>query len=347
MDQKTESPTPKKLNDARKKGQVVNSKEVVSASMLTALVFYFWITGDFYIQIMSDMALLPSQYYHLPFVDALKFVFDGLMSKVIILSVPLLFLLFVIGIMSNFFQIGALFVSEPIKPKMEKISVISGFKKIFSMKNFFEFIKSMIKIVFLSILVYLVIESNIKDLVKLPNCGKQCLLPLLGQMVLLLLLNSVVAFIIVAVVDYVFQKAQHIKELKMSKDEIKREYKETEGNPEIKSQRKSIHKELLNSDTRKKVSNSSVLITNPTHVAIGLYYQKGETPLPRLTIKGVDTVAFKIKRIAQEEGIPIIENIPLARALLAQVDVDQFVPDNLIDAVAEVFGWIERMQKEQ
>ena len=346
MDQKTESPTPKKLNDARKKGQVVNSKEVVSASMLTALVFYFWITGDFYIQIMSDMALLPSQYYHLPFVDALKFVFDGLMSKVIILSVPLL-LLFVIGIMSNFFQIGALFVSEPIKPKMEKISVISGFKKIFSMKNFFEFIKSMIKIVFLSILVYLVIESNIKDLVKLPNCGKQCLLPLLGQMVLLLLLNSVVAFIIVAVVDYVFQKAQHIKELKMSKDEIKREYKETEGNPEIKSQRKSIHKELLNSDTRKKVSNSSVLITNPTHVAIGLYYQKGETPLPRLTIKGVDTVAFKIKRIAQEEGIPIIENIPLARALLAQVDVDQFVPDNLIDAVAEVFGWIERMQKEQ
>jgi type III secretion protein U len=346
MDQKTENPTAKKLNDARKKGQVVHSKEVVSASMLTALVFYFWITGDMYIQMISDMIILPSQHYHLPFMEALKFVFDGIISKAIILSIPLLFLLFIIAIMSNFFQVGALLVAEPIKPKLEKISMISGFKKIFSMKNFFEFLKSIVKIIFLSILVYLVIESNIKDLVKLPICGEQCLIPLLGQLLLLLLLNSVVAFIIVAVVDYVFQKAQHIKELKMSKDEVKREYKEMEGNPEIKSQRKNIHKEILNSDARQQVAGSSVLITNPTHVAIGLYYKKGETPLPRMTIKGVDTIAFKIKRIAKEEGIPIIENIPLARALLAQVEVNQFVPDNLIDPVAEVFSWIERMEKE-
>ena len=346
MDQKTEKPTPKKLKDARQKGQVVHSKEVVSAGMLTSLVFYFWATSDLHLSIISEIILLPSNFYHLPFLEALELVVEALMYKAMLLTMPLLLLVFVAGILSNYLQVGPLFVSEPIKPKAEKISVISGFKKIFSMKNLFEFIKSFVKIVFLSILVYLVIINNISDLVKLPECGEQCLLPLLGRMVLLLLINSVVAFIIVAVVDYVFQKAQHIKELKMSKDEIKREYKETEGNPEIKSHRKHIHKEILNSDMRTQVAGSSVLVANPTHVAIGLYYQKGEKPLPMLTLKGVDSVALKYRRIAEQEGIPVLENVSLARALLAQAEVGDYIPDSLIDSVAEVFAWLERIEKE-
>jgi len=346
MDQKTEKPTPKKIKDARKKGQVVHSKEVVSAAMLSSLVFYFWATGDLHVQLISDLIVLPSHFYKLPFNEALELVVESLMYKVAILTLPLIVLVILIALLSNYFQVGPLFVFDPIKPKAEKISVISGFKKIFSMKNLFEFIKSMIKIVFLSILVYLVIVRNISDLIKIPYCGETCLLPVVGRMVLLLLINSVVAFVVVAVVDYVFQKAQHIKELKMSKDEIKREYKEMEGNPEIKSQRKYIHKEILNSDMRAQVSGSSVIVANPTHVAIGLHYKKGENPLPVITLKGLDAVALKYRYIAEQEGVPVVENIWLARALLAQSEVGGYIPEGLIEPVAEIFSWLERVENQ-
>mgnify|MGYP000459535926 CR=1 FL=1 len=343
MDQKTEKPTPKKISDARKKGQVAQSKEVVSAALLTSLFLYFWATDEYHLRVLSEIILLPAQFYHLPFYEALEGVVEGVLHKVFFLLIPLITIVVVVGILSNYIQVGPLFVMEPIKPKAEKISLISGFKKIFSMKNFFEFVKSVFKILFLSFLVYLVIINNIKDLIEVPYCGDQCLMPLLGYLVKLLLINSVIAFIVVAVIDYVFQKMQHIKQLKMSMDEIKREYKETEGNPEIKSQRKSIHRELLNGDTRKKVAGSSVLITNPTHVAVGLYYKKGDTPLPSLTVMGVDSMAQRIKAIAYEENIPVIENIPLARALLAQAEVGGAIPSNLIEPVAEVFSWLERV----
>ena len=346
MDQKTEKPTPKKLKDARKKGQVVHSKEVVSAAMLSSLVFYFWATGDLHVQIISEIIILPSHFYHLPFDEALELVLESLMYKVALLTLPLIVLVILIAFLSNYLQVGPLFVFEPVKPKVEKISVISGFKKIFSMKNLFEFVKSMVKIVFLSILVYLVVIRNISDLIQIPHCGESCLLPVIGRMVLLLVINSVVAFLVVAVIDYVFQKAQHIKELKMSKDEIKREYKEMEGNPEIKSQRKYIHKEILNSDMRTQVTGSSVVVANPTHVAIGLYYKKGDNPLPIVTLKGLDAVALKYREIAESEGVPVIENVWLARALLAQSEVGGYIPEGLIDPVAEVFSWLEKVENQ-
>lgn len=159
-----------------------------------------------------------------------------------------------------------------------------------------------------------------------------------------LMLVCAVGFLAIAVADYAFERHQHYKQLRMSKDEVKREYKEMEGSPEIKSKRRQFHQELQSSNLRADVRRSSVIVANPTHVAIGIRYRRGETPLPLVTLKHTDALALRVRRIAEEEGIPVLQRIPLARALLRDGNVDQYIPADLIQATAEVLRWLESQQ---
>ncbi len=159
-----------------------------------------------------------------------------------------------------------------------------------------------------------------------------------------LMLVCAVGFLAIAVADYAFERHQHYKQLRMSKDEVKREYKEMEGSPEIKSKRRQFHQELQSSNLRADVRRSSVIVANPTHVAIGIRYRRGETPLPLITLKHTDALALRVRRIAEEEGIPVLQRVPLARALLRDGNVDQYIPADLIQATAEVLRWLESQQ---
>lgn len=340
MSEKTEQPTPKKLRDARNKGQVAHSKEVVSTFIIIGVFGFFWATWPHYFDELKELILMPASLYDLPFEDAVKKLFDLLMADAVALLVPLLGLVLALGIIGNMIQVGVLFATESIKPDLKKISPAQGIKRIISMKNVIEAIKSIIKITFLGLLIYWVITGSLRDLMKIPDCGLACLTDLLQSLLLKIALYSSGAFIIIAAADFAFQKFQHIKQLKMSKEEIKQEYKEMEGDPHIKGKRRHLQQELLMSGLESQVKKSSVIVTNPTRIAVGLYYQEGETPLPSVTVKGENLIAKRIIEIAKKEGIPIMEHVPLARGLLADGEVNQYIPTELIEPVAEVLRWL-------
>ncbi len=183
---------------------------------------------------------------------------------------------------------------------------------------------------------------------QIPTCGLECVPTITGVMIKQLMIISSVGFIVIAAADFAYQKFDHTKKLKMSKDEVKREYKEMEGSPEIKSKRRQLHQELQASNQRENVKRSNVLVTNPTHIAVGLYYKKGETPpLPVITLMETDAVAKRMIAIAKEEGVPVMQKVPLARALYADGNVDQYIPSDLIEATAEVLRWLASLESDK
>lgn len=347
MSEKTEKPTPKKLRDARQKGQVSKSQDVTTTALTVAcfvLIANLWMP---YVVQLKELILFPTNFYHVPFREALPQVLYGIVWKIFILTLPFLAVVLVVGIAANMLQIGVLFVFEPIKPELKKLNPIDKAKQIFSMKNFVEFIKSSIKVIVIGVLIYLVTKSSLDPLTKVPYAGETGVLMALKPMLSHLAVNITLVYVTIAAADYFFQKFQHIKQLKMSKDEIKREYKESEGSPEIKQKRKQLHQEMVNSNTVERTRKATVVVTNPTHLAIAIYYKEEDQEMPRVIAKGEDDVARRMVEAAKQEGIPIMQHIPLARALYADVDVDRYVPGDLIEPMAEVLRWLKDQQESE
>ncbi|EXJ15636.1 type III secretion system export apparatus subunit SctU [Imhoffiella purpurea] len=344
--EKTEKPTAKKLRDARKKGQVSSSKDVVSAALMILMFALLWGVGGFYLDRFQTLILLPTTYTDagLPFYHALEQTFDGLIVLFFQLIAPPLLLAVVVAVMAHLGQFGFLLAFESLKPDLGKLNPAQGIKKIFSLKNLIELLKSLLKIALLTILFYQMIRHNLADLVKLPACGIGCVPRLLGHLMLDLMIYAGLGFVIVAAADFAFQRFQFTKEMRMSKQEVKQEYKEMEGDPRIKGKRRHLHQELMMQNTVNAVKRSTVVVTNPTRIAIALEYREGETPLPVVRAKGENLMAQRIIEIARQEGIPVMENVPLARALHEQSKVDQYIPSDLIAAVAEVLRWVAQLE---
>ncbi|PTY03469.1 flagellar biosynthesis protein FlhB [Verrucomicrobia bacterium LW23] len=347
--EKTEEPTAKKLRDAREKGQVAKSADVSSTALLLSLFALIGILWDWYLYRCVELLLLAPKLYAPGFVFAqtLDVMFMEVLRAIFIMSMPVIAMVVVVGIGANFFQFGLLFSFESIKPDLNKLNPINAVKKIFSVKNLIEFAKSNAKILFLGILVYYVILGSIEPLLKIRYYGVQGMLDVISPIMKVFSINVAFAYIVVAVFDYFFQKQQHIKELRMTKDEVKREYKESEGNPEIKGKRKQLHKEMLENTTVQNTRKASVLVTNPTHYAVALYYNKDETKLPVVISKGEGYVAQQMIKLAEEEGIPIMRDVPLARALYDEVPVESYIPTDLIQPVAEVLRWVQQLKQQQ
>jgi type III secretion protein U len=262
-------------------------------------------------------------------------------------AVMLIGIVFVVAILSNAIQVGVLFAFDGIKPKLDKLNPAAGFKRIFGMKNLIENLKSVLKVLFLSGLIIWIVYDAVGAAIRAPYCGLPCIEFVMAEMMKKIAIFTSAAFIIVAAFDYAFQKAQHIKSLKMTKDQVKREYKESEGDPLIKSKRRQLAQELVMSDQGSAVRKASVVVTNPTRIAIALRYVQGETPLPMVVAKGEHLNAERIIKIAKEAGIPIMENVPLARALMEEVEVDRYIPSELLEPVAEVLRWVRTLQAQK
>ncbi len=346
MSDKTEQPTPKRLRDARKKGQVSKSKETTSAILIICLYAVIWIGYPWYLKNFKELILLPTNYYGQRFQDALKPVLDGVLMKIIFLTLPALAVVIIFGLAAEFFQAGFLFSFEPMKPDLKKLNPAQNIKKIVSLKNVVELIKSIIKISFIGFVLYMIIKSAMDPLLKMPYLTTQHIPLLLGSIMKKLVIFSSIAFGVIAAFDFFYQKYEYIKGLKMTKDEVKKEYKEMEGDPLIKSKRKQLHREIIMNDTIQKVKKASVLITNPRHIAVALFYDEDETKLPVVIAKGENLLAKKMIEIAKEEGIPIMQNVPLAHDLYDNVDIDQYITSDLIEPVAEVLRWIQQLKKE-
>ncbi|MBQ7190093.1 MAG: type III secretion system export apparatus subunit SctU [Kiritimatiellae bacterium] len=343
--EKTEMPTAKKLRDAREKGQVCTSKDVVSTAILIVLFCILGWMGTALTEDMETMLKFIAGKIGETSIDSTQ---DSMaLTAFYICKHSFLFVLVaaVIGVIGNVAQIGFLFTFEPIIPKLEKLNPVEGAKKIFSLKNLFEFFKNVVKVLFLSYLTYRIIKASIPELLTMCYGTIDDIFPCMKLMLKRLAVYTAFGYIIIAVVDRLFQSRNFTKQMMMTKDEVKREYKEMEGSAEAKQAQRQFRHEILNGpDPVKATKNANVVVTNPTRIAVGIRYQADEFPLPRICVVGIEDVARIIRETAMSEGIPIMEDVPLARALYANGHVDDFIPDSLIEPVAEVLKWAKQLE---
>lgn len=347
MAEKTEPPSQKKLRDARKKGNVAHSKEVVTTALTLVTFGYFWVTwGDFVAQ-AKQILTFPPQFYQMPFREGIKLSFDIALQMVTAILVPIIGITVIVAVAANVAMVGFLLAGEAAKPSLDKLNPASGIKRIFGMKNLIEVLKSIVKTIFLCVLIYVLVMNAVGPLIQAPVCGMPCLEAVLADVMKTLVIYTSVGFIILAAVDFGWTKWKYTKDLMMSMEEVKQEYKESEGDPHVKGHRKQMAQEIAMGDEGHAVRNSSVVVTNPTHIAVALRYEPGETPLPIVVAKGERLNAERIIAIAREAGVPIMQNVPLARALNEQSAVDTYIPSELIEPVAEVLRWVRALKAEQ
>ena len=343
--EKTEMPTPKKLRDARQKGQVCNSKDIVSTAILVVLFALLGWTG---VALVDDSSMLMDFIGDRLGGDPFDATYPAIGVTAFVIckhSFIVVLVAAVIGIVANAAQIGFLFTFEPIIPKLEKLSPVEGAKKIFSMKNLFEFFKNVVKVSFLGYLIYKIIWASVPELLTMCYGTIDDIFPCLKLMLKRLAVYTAFGYIIIAIVDRLFQGKNFTKQMMMTKDEVKREYKEMEGSAEIKQAQRQFRDEVLNGpEPAKATKQANVVVTNPTHISVGIRYDAEEAPIPRICVMGVDRVAKIIRETALAEGIPIMEDVPLARALYAQGRVEEFVPEGFLEPVAEVLKWAKRIQ---
>ena len=343
--EKTEMPTPKKLRDARQKGQVCTSKDIVSTAILIVL---FALLAWMGVALMDDIeGLMRFLSGSVADNDAFSVRESAKFAVFLVCkhSYIFVFVAAVIGIVGNVTQIGFLFTLEPIIPKMEKLNPVEGAKKIFSMKNLFEFLKNVVKVTFLSYLIYKIIRASVPELLTMCYGTVDDIFPCLKLMLKRLAVYTAFGYIVIAVVDRLFQGRNFTKQMMMTKDEVKREYKEMEGSQEVKQAQRQFRNEIMNGpDPAKAAKKANVVVTNPTRLAVGIRYRADEAPLPRICALGAGETARIIRETALAEGIPIMEDRPLARALYAEGRMEEFIPGPLVEPVAEVLKWAKQIQ---
>ena len=333
---KTEQPTQKRIRDSRKKGQVAKSNEVGSVATLIAVVVLFRSTSDTFIQDIEGLILSATYVEQAEIQVVLMDVGRRGLTLLVKLSLLITGVAAVAATLLNFLQVGPILAFEAIQPKLSNINPAEKIKKLFSKDSVVQLAKSVIKIALLATILFMAVEANIPELFSLIDCELSCILPLGGAVLNNILTYSLIVFIVVAAVDVFLSRRKYIKDLMMTKEEVKQEFKEAEGDPHIKGKRKQLFSEIVNSQQINNVKRSSVVITNPTHVAIGLLYDEEETPLPIVTFKAEGAMAKQLIEVAKREGVPIMQNVPLAHSLLEQSRVEQYIPHDLIKPVAEV-----------
>ncbi|WP_254926204.1 type III secretion system export apparatus subunit SctU [Bordetella genomosp. 11] len=344
--EKTEKPTPKKLQDARKKGDVPYSRDFSQTLLTLALLSYVVLNGQNILASLLRLLAAPGTLVTMEFGDALKAAGSICLREGIGLIWPFLLIVLGFGLFVEFGQIGVLFAPEKAKPSGSKLNVVSNVKNIFSMKNLVEVLKSTVKIVCFSLLTWLLLRSGLGPLVYAVHGGLEGVLAVNGGLFRMLLLYTAVFCLLIAGLDMGWQRRQRNKRLMMTKDEVKREQKDMEGQPEIKQQRKRLHQEMGNSAPAEAVRKASALVVNPTHVAVALRYVPDQTPLPIVVAKGRDGVALQMIDMARRCGIPVMRDVPLARALLADARENEYIPSELVVPVAHVLRAVRDLAME-
>lgn len=342
--EKTEKPTPKKRRDAREEGQVLQSREVTGAFILLSTFLGLKIFGKYMISYLTDFMI--DIYKTIENVDEL-FCENNLMigfAKIIAvflsLVAPMLLIAFLAALFINYLQVGFLFTTKPLKIKLNRINPIEGFKRLFSKRALAELVKSILKIFFIGYVAYTFIEKNIIQIISLSKLETTIILKNLASLAFSFSIRIVGVLIVLAFLDYLFQWRQHEKELRMTKQEIKEEYKQTEGDPLIKSKIREKQRRIAMSRMIQEVPKADVIITNPTHIAIAIRYDKDSYQAPYVLAKGVDVIAENIKKVGKEHSVPVVENKSLARALYDSVEIGDLIPENLYEAVAEVLAYV-------
>ncbi|MET1115637.1 MAG: type III secretion system export apparatus subunit SctU [Comamonas sp.] len=343
MSEKTEQPTSKKLRDSREKGDVAYSKDFTQTLLILAIFGYLLGNSAHIVESLGQMILLPSTLLRLNFQDAANTLVIELLTAAAWVVLPFIGIVLGVGIFADAMQVGILFAFEKLKPSGKKLDVLSNAKNMVSKKNLMEFLKSCVKIGILSSLLTVLIRDAMPIMTSIPEAGLAGLGQVMAALLKTMLVHIGLAYSVIALADFVWQRLQYRKGLMMSKDEIKQEYKQMDGDPHIKHHRKQMHQEMQQHGAVQSARKATVVVTNPTHLAVALRYDEDETPLPVILAKGEGALAQRMMEAAREAGVPVMQNVALARALTAQGQAGQYIPSELIEPVAEVLRLLQQL----
>lgn len=347
--EKTEKATPKKRQDTRKKGQVAKSQDVNTAIVLLAVFAVLSFTGSYMLK--GFVSLMNHSLQDLLVInvtdESIKGIFLDVLVDMALLLSPVLAAAIIGGLISNYMQVGIMFSTEALQFKLDKINPLSGFKRIFSIRSIVELLKSILKISIIGIITFAILWSKFSELLVLSQKSTYSILITLAKLTIQMGLYASGALLFLSLLDFMYQRYDYEKNIRMSKQDIKDEYKNMEGDPLIKSKIKQQQREMAMRRMMQDVPTADVVITNPTHYAICLKYEEDKYDAPYIVAKGVDFVAQKIKLIAKENDVAIVENRPLARALYSQVEIGDIVPEEFFKAVAEVLAFVYRTKNEK
>jgi len=342
MGEKTEEPTPKRLQESREKGQVAKSADLNAALGLLAGLVILNMYGPSILEGFKDLMVESFSLDKIPTgaTQAFDESWRRLFRKSFTIVGPIFLILSVVAIAVNIFQVGFLLTAKPITPSLDKISPLQGFKRLFSMRTTVRFAMSMIKVAVIGWVAYLTIRDNMPELVGLVGISSIEVIGHASHMVFILGIKMCAVLLFLAILDFAFQKWQMTKDLRMTKEEVKEELKRMEGDPLMRQRRRAVARQLAAQRMSQAVPNADVVITNPTELAIALKYDHETMSAPKVVAKGADFMAARIRKIALESGVPIVERKPLARALYKACEVGDFVPAELYKAIAEVLAYI-------
>ncbi len=345
--EKTEQATPKRREDARRKGQVARSSELSSIAILAAGLLALSALGGY---MFDQLGIFM--------VDALtNGIFIELDPGSLHLSIgswalgyarivgPVVALLVVAALGINYAQVGVLFTLQPLTPKAERISPLSGLKRIFSSRGLVELAKGLFKIGAVVYVTYLTIDSDMDSLIAYMDMSVGQIFTLSGDITITLAFRIVLLLLIMAILDYAFQRWEYEKNLRMTRQEVREEVKQQEGDPMVRSRIRALQREMSQRRMMDDVMTADVVVTNPTHVAVALKYDMENMPAPRVVAKGQRLVAQRIKELARDAGVPLVENKPLARALFKVVRIGDEIPEDLFKAVAQVLAFVFQLKR--
>ena len=345
--ERTEKATPKRREEARKKGQVAKSRELSSvAVLLTGIFTLFWGSAYFYHNMTGILRhYLGQAAAHAISVDTMPGIGLFAMRQLSVTLLPLFFTLVVVAVLSNYLQVGSLLSFEAIIPKFSKLNPLEGLKRLFSAQAFMEFAKSIFKLVVVGWIAWDTMGAEMENLPALIHKSPGTILNYVGHVSFTLFWKVCLVMIFLAILDFMFQKWEFEKNLKMTKQEVKEEHKQTEGDPHVKARIRAIQREMAQKRMMAEVPEADVVITNPTHLAVALRYDSSRMAAPLVVAKGAGHMAEQIRRIARENSIPVIENKPLAQSLYRVVEVGMSIPETLYQAVAQVLAHVYSLRK--
>jgi flagellar biosynthetic protein FlhB len=347
---KTEEATPRKLADARKKGDVAKSPDVAAALSLAGAAAVVLMSGGWFANSMAEQLL--------PFIAAPHTMIGGLetgagveIGAVALWAVaPFLGVVMLAtilgGVGGNVAQSGLIFTAEKLKPDWSKVNPMAGFKRIFGPDGLVQFIKTFLKLIAVGVICWLVLKPHLRELENMAAMPPAMILPTARDLAVALMMSTIIFLSFTAGADFLWQKFRFAERMKMSKEELKEDYKQSEGDPHVKAKLKQIRAQRSRQRMMQNVPKATVIVTNPTHYSVALRYEAGDAA-PICVAKGVDALAMRIREVGREHNVPIVENVPLARALYAAVDIDETIPREHFEAAAKVIGFVLQKRKKR
>ena len=349
---KTEEATPRKLADARKKGDVAKSMDVGSAASLLGASTILLGAGGYFATSMAEQLLpfIASPHAMLGGLEAGAGVEIGMQALWAITPFLGAVMLATIigGVGGNLAQSGLMFTGEKLKPQWNRVNPLEGFKRIFGPDGLVQFIKTFIKLLAVGFICWMVMKPHVREFENLSAMPPAAILPLARDLAIALMASAIIFLSFTAGADYLWQRFRFNKRMRMSKEELKEDYKQSEGDPHVKAKLKQIRAQRSRQRMMQNVPKATVIVTNPTHYSVALRYEPDQgDPAPICVAKGVDAMALRIREVARDHKVPIVENVPLARALYAAVEVDETIPREHFEAAAKVIGFVMGQRKKR